>query len=249
MTPNEIWITLRQWVPFAMRTVAYGTISCVAGPLTRDHAASLWAMREWCIKGTRGLGIEVEVSGLENAPQGAFIYCSNHQSMVDILVLGSVLPGDYKWAAKRSLMRVPFLGWHLRLAGHVPVDRGGGIAAADRVIERFVAVLKSGFPLLIFPEGTRTLDGELKPFKPGAFRAAVRAGAPIVPVGLDGTFEMMSKGDVHAGNRRKLVRVRIGAPIPPPEEGEEAERVGALRELASLEVARLFESIRQSAPH
>ena len=76
MTPNEIWITLRQWVPFAMRTVAYGTISCVAGPLTRDHAASLWAMREWCIKGTRGLGIEVEVSGLENAPQGAFIYLS-----------------------------------------------------------------------------------------------------------------------------------------------------------------------------
>jgi 1-acyl-sn-glycerol-3-phosphate acyltransferase len=99
---------------------------------------------------------------------------------------GASLTGDYKWAAKRSLLRVPFLGWHLALAGHVPVDRGAGPKVAAQVISRFVTVLKQGKPLLIFPEGTRTETGRLKPFKLGGFYAAVRAGVPIVPVALQG---------------------------------------------------------------
>src|SRR3954471_2937933 len=93
----------RQWVPFASRTIAYGTVSLTLGPLTRDRAASLWAMRRWCQSSARGLSIEVKASGLENVPHGPYVYCSNHQSLLDILVLGSVLPGDFKWAAKRSL--------------------------------------------------------------------------------------------------------------------------------------------------
>src|SRR5690606_37865689 len=116
----------RQWVPFVARTVGFGTVSLTLGPLTRGHGASLWAMRRWCQSSARGLNISVLASGLENVPQGGpYVYCSNHQSLLDILVLGSVLPGDYKWAAKRELMKIPFLGWHLQLAGHVPVDRGG----------------------------------------------------------------------------------------------------------------------------
>ncbi|MBK8940275.1 MAG: 1-acyl-sn-glycerol-3-phosphate acyltransferase [Polyangiaceae bacterium] len=95
------------------------------------------------------------VQGLENVPEGAFASATNHQSIVDIIVLGSVLTGDYKWAAKRSLLRVPFLGWHLALAGHVPVDRGAGPKVAAQVISRFVTVLKQGKPWWIFPEGTR----------------------------------------------------------------------------------------------
>lgn len=95
----------RQWVPFASRTAGYGTLSLLLGPLTRDHRASLWAMQRWCRASARGLNIEVRASGLENVPDGAFVYCSNHQSLLDILVLGSVLPGDYKWAAKRELMK------------------------------------------------------------------------------------------------------------------------------------------------
>src|SRR4051812_7943418 len=120
----------RQWVPFGARTIGYGTISLTLGPFTRDHTASLWAMRNWCRSSARGLKIQVEVSGLENVPPAPFVYCSNHQSLLDILVLGGALTGDFKWAAKRELMKIPFLGWHLRLAGHVPVDRGGGGRAA-----------------------------------------------------------------------------------------------------------------------
>lgn len=243
-----LWTAVRQWVPFGVRTIGYGSISCFVGPFTRDHWVSLWAMRRWCVASASGLGIRIDVEGAENVPEtGAYVYCSNHQSLVDILVLGAVLPGDYKWAAKRSLMRIPFLGWHLRLAGHVPVDRGGGSKAADQVIDRFVEVLQRGKPLLIFPEGTRTLDGELKSFKVGAFRAAVRGDAPIVPVALDGTFAMMSPGDVHAGREDKRVRVRIGAPISVPSEGEEAERIDALRTQTHGAVSRLFEVVRAAS--
>src|SRR3954469_2036214 len=143
----------RQWVPFASRTIAYGTISLTLGPLTRDHRASLWAMREWCRSSALALGIHVTGDGLENVPKGGFVYCSNHQSLLDVLVLGSVLTGDFKWAAKRSLMKIPFLGWHLQLAGHVPVDRQAGSRTAAQVISRFETVLKDGKPLLVFPEG------------------------------------------------------------------------------------------------
>ncbi len=202
-------------------------------------------MRRWCVGSISGLGIEVEFSGVENVPaNGAFVYCSNHQSLVDILVLGAVLPGDYKWAAKRSLMNIPFLGWHLRLAGHVPVDRGGGAKAAAEVIDRFSAVLKAGKPLLIFPEGTRTVDGKLKDFKAGAFKAAVQGNAPVVPVVLDGTFHMMSKGAVSAGTRATVVRVRIGEPIPLPPDGNAEERVAGLAARTRAVVLDMLSEIR-----
>ncbi|HTJ84594.1 MAG TPA: lysophospholipid acyltransferase family protein, partial [Polyangiaceae bacterium] len=207
----------KQWGPFAARTAFYGTISCAFGPLTRDHGASLWAMRTWCKSSLRGLNIEVDVDGLENVPaSGAFVYASNHQSIVDIIVLGSVLTGDYKWAAKRSLFKTPFLGWHLQLAGHVPVDRSSGSRAAAEVIKSFQRVLEGGKPLLIFPEGTRTETGALRAFKNGGFYAAVRAGVPVVPVALEGTFDLMQKGALDTGRENvRVVKVRVGAPIAP----------------------------------
>src|SRR5262249_7822847 len=154
---------------------------------------------------------------LENVPQeSAFVYCSNHQSLLDILVLGSVLPGDFKWAAKRSLMKIPFLGWHLQLAGHVPVDRSSGSRAAAEVIGRFEQVLRRGLPLLVFPEGTRSEDGVLRSFKNGGFYAAVRAGVPVVPVALDGTHVLMKKHAIDTGDgTMRTVRVRVGPPVHP----------------------------------
>ncbi len=222
----------RQWVPFASRTIAYGTVSLTLGPLTRDRRASLWAMRRWCQTSAHGLDIETQVSGLENVPaSGAFVYCSNHQSVLDILVLGGVLPGDFKWAAKRSLMKIPFLGWHLQLAGHVPVDRNAGSRSAAVVISRFEEVLRKGKPLLVFPEGTRSEDGVLRSFKNGGFYAAVRAGVPVVPVALDGTHKLMKKGAIDSGDgRMRTVHVRVGAPIQPKIEGRESARVADVRD-------------------
>ena len=74
MGPIEAWRAAKQWGPFALRTAAYGTVSCTLGPLTRDHRASLWAMRTWCKESAKALDIEVVVDGLENAPEGPFVY-------------------------------------------------------------------------------------------------------------------------------------------------------------------------------
>jgi 1-acyl-sn-glycerol-3-phosphate acyltransferase len=243
----------RQWVPFSIRTIAYGTISLMLGPLTRDRRASLWAMRHWCRSSARALDIGVEVDGLENVPlvrgKGAFVYCSNHQSLLDVLVLGSVLTGDFKWAAKRSLLKIPFLGWHLQLAGHVPVDRHSGTRAAAEVIGRFEQVLRGGKPLLVFPEGTRSEDGIMKPFKNGGFYAAVRAGAPVLPVAVEGTHRLMKKGAIDSGDgRMRLVEVRVGAPLLPLTEGREGARVNELRERTYAAVLELHRSIGGTLP-
>src|SRR5262249_9687576 len=147
-------------------------------------------------------------------------------------VLGGVLPGDFKWAAKRSLMKIPFLGWHLQLAGHVPVDRRSGARAAAEVITRFEQVLKEGKPLLVFPEGTRSEDGLVRSFKNGGFYAAVRAGVPCIPIALEGTHRLMKKHahDTGDGRTPRNVRVRIGDPIYPSKEGREGQRVADLRD-------------------
>jgi 1-acyl-sn-glycerol-3-phosphate acyltransferase len=239
---------LQQWVPFGARTIGWGTLSVTLGPLT-GGAASTWAARQWSKSSARGLKIYIETSGQENIPEGGFVYASNHESLVDILVLGAVLPRDFKWAAKRTVMNVPFLGWHLRLAGHVPVDRNKGKDAAAAVIDAFEKVLRDDKPLLVFPEGTRTTDGELKAFKNGAFQAAVMAEKPVVPVALKGTFSLMSRNavDTGAGKSRedRLVTVQIGKPLYPDPEFEEQEAVAHLRDRTRTAIVEMLGRIRR----
>lgn len=234
---------LSQWVPFGARTVGWAIVSLTAGPLT-GGTASTWAARKWSRASARGLRIEIRVSGHENVPEGPFVYASNHASLLDILVLGASLPGDFKWAAKRSVMHVPFLGWHLRLAGHVPVDRGRG--QGDAITRAFVSVLRAGKPLLVFPEGTRTFDGRLRPFKSGAFRAAVLAGVPVVPVALHGTFDLMSRDAVDTGEteRTRVVAVEIGRPLQPGDGVTGPEAVNRLRDHTRAAIAEMLGRVR-----
>lgn len=225
------WV--QQWVPFGARTVGWATVSVTVGPFTKGRV-STWCARKWSESSAKGLKIDIAATGQENVPKGGFVYASNHESLVDILVLGAALPGDFKWAAKRSVMNVPFLGWHLRLAGHVPVDRNKGKDAAMAVTEAFERILRDEKPLLVFPEGTRTADGKLKSFKNGAFQAAVLAGKPVVPVALKGTFTLMSRDavDTSAAKRRedRLVTVQIGKPLYPNMELDEEQSVIDLRD-------------------
>jgi 1-acyl-sn-glycerol-3-phosphate acyltransferase len=242
---------LRQWVPFGLRTMGFATVSITLGPLTRDRRASLWAMKAWSRSSMEGLDIHLDVAGEHHVPPGGLMYASNHQSLLDILVLGAALPGNLKWATKRSIMKVPFLGWHLSLSGHVPVDREKGGRAAAEAIQRFEQVLRNDDQLLIFPEGTRSQDGDVQPFKSGGFYAAVRAGKPVLPVAIDGTFFMMGKHAVDTGatmgagdRERRLVRVRIGEPLYPLAAGKEKDRVEDLRARAYAAVVAMHGVIR-----
>jgi 1-acyl-sn-glycerol-3-phosphate acyltransferase len=147
------------------------------------------------------------------------------------------------------MMNVPFLGWHLKLAGHVPVDRRSGARAAAQVIARFEEVLRSGKPLLVFPEGTRSEDGLVRSFKNGGFYAACRAGKPIVPIALDGTHRLMKRGAIDTGDgRQRVVRVRAGAPIYPLGGVSEARQVADLRDRSHAAVLDLFRSIGGEVP-
>lgn len=235
------WI--RQWVPFGMRTIGWGTLSVTAGPFTKGRV-STWCAKKWSQSSAKGLRIYIEATGQENVPEGGFVYASNHESLVDILVLGAALPGDFKWAAKRSVMNVPFLGWHLRLAGHVPVDRNQGKDAALAVMEAFERVLRDDKPLLVFPEGTRTADGNLKAFKNGAFQAAVLSGKPVVPVALKGTFTLMSRDSVDTGASKdrddRLVTVRIGKPLYANRVLDDEQSVIDLRDRARAAVVEML---------
>ena len=156
--------------------------------------------------------VRVRVDGLDRLPPGGrYVLCVNHQSYMDIPVLLASIPDPVRFAAKKELFRIPFLGWHLRRAGHVSVDRGNPLAAV-RALERSVEGIRRGIPVVIFPEGRTSRDGEIGPFKGGAFAIAERSGVEIVPVTVRGTRRVFAPGSYRV--RGGDVTVTIGERFP-----------------------------------
>lgn len=135
-------------------------------------------------------GARVRVGGLERLGGGPYIFAPNHQSHFDIAALLGYLPGCNRFAAKHEMFAEPILGAVLRTMGMIPVDRADPLAS----IERLNQLTLDGFSVIIFPEGTRSRDGALLPFKKGPFVAAISLGVPIVPVVCKGTTRIMPKG-------------------------------------------------------
>lgn len=143
--------------------------------------------------GVRAAGIKVRVIGLENLPSEPSILMSNHVSNLDPPVLLPSIPGQTSVMLKKSLMKIPLLGTAMRLGKYVPVARGHSREDARRSVAAAADALRSGMHITIFPEGTRSPDGRLLPFRKGAFFLALETGAPIVPVVIHGTAEMMPR--------------------------------------------------------
>lgn len=154
--------------------------------------------------------ITVESEGLEKIPAGTpCVFASNHLSVVDIWLLLVVLPGRLRFMAKRELSFYPLLGPALRAARHIFIDRKD-LSRAMEAYREAAEVMRSGMSAIVFVEGTRSRDGRLKEFKKGAFVLAIAAGAPVIPVRLDGTYEMLPSGSL--AFRPGKTRVRIGEP-------------------------------------
>jgi 1-acyl-sn-glycerol-3-phosphate acyltransferase len=132
------------------------------------------------------------VEGEWPAAGGPFVVVANHQSLLDIVML-SGMPREMKWVAKDELFRIPWIGWLLRLTGDIAVRRGDPESGGE-AIGRAKAYLARGMNVMIFPEGTRSRDARLLPFKKGAFRMAIDAGVPVLPVAVWGTAAGMRKG-------------------------------------------------------
>ena len=171
------------------------------------HAcARFWSL--WCLRVAR---IRLLVSGLDHVPGGGpVIYMGNHQGNFDIHALSVAIPRQFSWVAKEELFRVPVFGAAMRRAGYIPLDRSDGRKALKSMrlaAERIAA----GASVVIFPEGTRTPDGSLLPFKRGAFLLASRAGVPIVPFTINGSREINPRNRLEL--RPGTISVSFAAPI------------------------------------
>jgi len=138
-------------------------------------------------------------------PRRPYVVVSNHESFTDILLI-SHLPWEMKWLSKAELFRIPVMGWLMQLAGDVPVKRGLGPSAVE-AMAKCREILARKVSVMIFPEGTRSLTRELLPFKDGAFRLAVDAGVPILPLALHGTSTALRKHDWRIGRATAVVEV------------------------------------------
>jgi len=167
--------------------------------------------REWARRLLAAAGIEVHVTGLEHtAGLGPCIYVANHLSFVDVWALLVALPGSLRFVGKRELFRIPIFGTALRVSGQIPIDRQDRRAAVAS-FEVAGRLLAAGHSAMVFPEGTRSLDGSLQPLKKGAFVLAIATQRPVVPAVVAGTFGILPKGGIVP--RAGRVEVRIGAPI------------------------------------
>jgi 1-acyl-sn-glycerol-3-phosphate acyltransferase len=182
-----LFVFLVLGVPAALIGIPW---SAMSGSFTTMYRWGMAVLR----LGVRAGGIRVRVEGRENIPPGeSCIFLSNHVSNLDPPILLPVLPGMSSVFLKKSLMKIPLLGTAMRMGKYVPVSRGHSRAEAEKSVAIAADALRSGLHIFIFPEGTRSPDGHLLPFKKGAFFLAAETGAPMVPIVISGTAQMMRK--------------------------------------------------------
>ncbi len=164
----------------------------------------------------RSGGWTFRVEGMENLPPGGAVLVANHQSIVDIPMLLSAFPRPVRFLAKRELGEIPLFGKAMAAAGNLFVDRDDPRDAV-RMLREVGARLRDGRLVVVFPEGTRSGDGSIGEFRPGAFYLAQKSGAPVVPVYIDGGYRAIPKGSIRVRPADLLVRV-----LPPLSPGEGA---------------------------
>jgi 1-acyl-sn-glycerol-3-phosphate acyltransferase len=174
-------------------TLVCGVATLAAGLVDRSGRACRAIARGWARVLLLGLGVEVDVEGGENLPAGPAVYAANHGSSLDIPILFGYLPADFRFIHKRSLYLIPVLGWSLWVAGHVGIDRGNPFRAR-KSLHSAAQRIQDGTSVVVFPEGTRSPDAGVRPFKRGSFVLALEAGVPVVPVSLRGVKRVVPRG-------------------------------------------------------
>ena len=155
-----------------------------------------------------GAGVKVIVKDQENIdPNRSYIYMSNHQSNFDIPVLLAYLPVQFRWLAKVELFSIPIFGFAMKRAGYISIDRSDR-KAAILSLNRAAKIIRDGTSVLIFPEGTRSRDGNIRPFKSGGFILAIDSGVPIVPVIIHGTFPIMPKNRLRIRSGKVVLEIK-----------------------------------------
>ncbi|MZH03078.1 MAG: 1-acyl-sn-glycerol-3-phosphate acyltransferase [Nitrospinae bacterium] len=219
----SIYHTARFWVLITFLSIALGVIAIAAGFFDKSGNLSHRVTSLWCRLLCKLNGVKVEIEGLENIlknrPQ---IFVSNHQGYFDIFALSGYLPVQIRWVAKSSLFKIPFLGGSMKASGYIPVERGDRKKAYE-AFNKTLEKIKEGSSIIIFPEGTRSEDGTIGPFKKGSNLIASRSKSPMIPVTITGSRDIIKKGS--ASITPGSVRVIISPPVEPIDDKKENEEV------------------------
>lgn len=208
----------------APTALVYIPWTLITGDPTILYNLSMYVMRF----AFRLVGIRVRTTGLERIPAGlACIFLSNHVSNLDPPSLMTHIPGRTSAFLKRSLTKIPILGYAFKLGDFIPVDRDGRVESAIESAHAAQRALAKGVHIVTFVEGTRSRDGRMLPFKKGPFYLAMEAGAPCIPVSIHGTEKLMAKGSlrIHPG----IVHITFHAPIHPRDYATREELMEAVR--------------------
>ena len=199
------------WISIVISTVGLSTLAFITFPFDRNgnivhHYARWWAKIQLLVSGVR-----VKVKGLEHIGNDpSYVYMSNHQGTYDIFALLSCLPVQFRWIAKKELFTIPILGWAMGAANYISIDRSGKREALES-IERAASKIRGGVSVVIFPEGTRSRDGAIQPFKRGGFTLALKSGVSIIPITINGSRDVMPRDSMRV--RPGEIRVSIDRAI------------------------------------
>jgi 1-acyl-sn-glycerol-3-phosphate acyltransferase len=218
-----MWRALFFFVFLVPLTLGCSIIAIIGSLFDTTGAFAHGCARFWSRTSLAMAGVKLTVSGLNWVPiEGPVIYMGNHQSNFDILALTSAIPRRFSWLAKEELFRVPFFGEAMRRAGYIPLDRSDGRQAL-KSIDEAARRIREGVSVVVFPEGTRTYDGTLLPFKKGGFILASRAAVPVVPFTINGSMA------INPRNRFELypgaISITFAEPVRPEGTGNTAREL------------------------
>ena len=217
-------------------TLVMGTLSLLLSFFDSRGRLQHWCASLWARMISRTVGARVRVHGAQNIEPGAsYVFLSTHQSYMDIPVMLGYLPSQLRIAAKKEVFRIPFLGWHMTRAGHISIDRSSS-ADAIASLKSAAGTIRDGICAFLYPEGTRSRDGSLQPFKKGGFRFALQAGVPIIPITIIGTRQLLPRDSIIF--RPGPVELHIGDPIPTA--GLDETALSSLMESVRAEMLRHF---------
>src|SRR4030043_198857 len=203
--------TIFVWSCIVVSTLVLGVLTMLTYPLDRKGRVGHHCARLWGRIALLANRVKVKVEGLEDIRgKGPFIFMSNHQGSYDIFVLLGHLPFQFKWLVKKELFSIPFFGWAMAAAGYISIDRKGTretVEAMNQAAQR----IREGMSVVIFPEGSRSPDGLIQPFKKGGFTLAIKSRVPIVPIAISGSRDIMPKDKLTATSGE--IRIRMDQPI------------------------------------
>ena len=203
--------TIFVWSCIVIALLILGIVIFITYPFDRrgkviHHYGRLWGKIALLVN-----RVKVRVEGIEHLKgEGPYIFMSNHQGTYDIFALLGHLPFQFRWLAKKELFSIPFFGWVMAAAGYISIDREGTRKTVEAMNEA-AQKIREGMSVVIFPEGSRSPDGSIQPFKKGGFTLAIKSKVPIIPISIIGSREIMPKGKLTVTSGE--IRIRIDHPI------------------------------------